>query len=204
MELIERGEFLELLQSKFQKAAEGEGHCVFVLGEAGIGKTSLVKAFCKQHKDDSNIYQGTCDAMFTPRPLAPLFDIIWQVNSNLWPKKLTIEDRAELFAMFFRELSNRKEKTIIIFEDIHWADEATLDFIKFLARRITQLCCLFILTCRDNEIHSSHPLRYVLGHLNLDAFTRMQLPPLSKQAVEKMVEGKEYKGEDVYNISGGN
>src|SRR3954465_1802466 len=146
MELVERSEVLAFLQTQFENVAEGEGRCIFISGEAGIGKTALIKAFCKQQANGCNIYQGTCDAMFTPRPLAPLYDIIWQVNSNLWPNRQTIEDRAELFAMFFRELSSRKEKTIIIFEDIHWADEATLDFIKFLARRITQLPCLFILT----------------------------------------------------------
>src|SRR4029077_21142161 len=68
----------------------------------------------------------------------------------------------------------------------------------------TQLNCLFILTYRDNEIHSRHPLRNVLGQLNPDSFTRLQLPPLSKTAVEKMAEEKGYKGEDVYSISGGN
>ncbi len=90
----------------------GEGHCVFVSGEAGIGKTSLVKAFCKEHKDDCTIYQGACDALFTPRPLAPLYDIIWQVNGNLWPNSNTIEKRTELFAAFFRELNNQNQKTI--------------------------------------------------------------------------------------------
>ena len=64
MELIERDGFLALLQKKFSIVAEGEGHCVFVSGEAGIGKTSLVKAFCKQQRDDCTIYQGACDALF--------------------------------------------------------------------------------------------------------------------------------------------
>jgi predicted ATPase len=108
----------------------------------------LVKAFCKQQQGDCTIYQGACDALFTPRPLAPLYDIIWQVNKDLWPASHNIEKRTELFTAFFRELSKRKEKILIVFEDIHWADEATLDFIKFFARRITQLPCLFILTYR--------------------------------------------------------
>src|SRR6185503_3338033 len=97
-----------------------------------------------------------------------------------------------------------KGKSLIVFEDIHWADEATLDFIKFLARRINRLHCLFILTYRDDEIHSHHPLRNVLGQLPPDSFTRLQLTPLSKQAVEKMAGEKGYNGEDVYSISGGN
>ena len=69
MELIERDSFLTALQSQFENVSEGEGHCIFVSGEAGIGKTSLVKAFCNEVKNKCNIYQGTCDALFTPRPL---------------------------------------------------------------------------------------------------------------------------------------
>ena len=129
---------------------------------------------------------------------------MWQVNSDLWPNSHTIEERSELFTGFFRELSKQKEKTIIVFEDIHWADEATLDFIKFFARRISQLRCLFILTYREDEIHSRHPLKNVLGQLPPDSFTRLKLTPLSKQAVEKMAAEKGYNGEDVYSISGGN
>jgi len=102
------------------------------------------------------------------------------------------------FTNFFNELKNQKKNTILVFEDIHWADEATMDFIKFLARRITQLPCLFILTYRDNEIHLNHPLRNVLGQLSPDSFTRIELPPLSREAVEKMSTEKGYNGEDVY------
>lgn len=204
MELIERAEFIELLETRLSKVTAGEGHCVFVSGEAGIGKTSLVKTFCKDLKREYKLYQGTCDALFTPRPLAPLYDILLQAKSDLWKSSTGIEERAALFTNFFHELVNQKEPIIIVFEDIHWADEATLDFIKFLARRITQLPCLFILTYRDNEIHSQHPLRHVLGQLPPDSFTRMHLPHLSRQVVEKMAGEKGYSGEDVYSISGGN
>ena len=80
MELIERDGFLDYLQTKFESVTEGEGHCILVSGEAGIGKTALVKAFCKQKQDNCKIYQGACDALFTPRPLAPIYDIIWQIR----------------------------------------------------------------------------------------------------------------------------
>ena len=205
MELIERTGFLASLQTKFQDITEGgEGHCIFVSGEAGIGKTSLVKAFREENKGDCPIFQGSCDALFTPRPLAPLYDIMWQANSDLWRSTHTIEERSKLFAGFFRELSDQKEKFVIVFEDIHWADEATLDFIKFFGRRIAQLRCLFILTYREDEIHAGHPLKNVLGQLPPDSFSRLKLTPLSKPAVEKMAAERKYNGEDVYSISGGN
>ena len=98
MELIEREELLCSLQTHFKSVAKGEGHCVFVSGEAGIGKTALVKAFCRQHQGDCNIYLGACDDLFTPRPLAPLYDILWQVNKDLWPNSHTFEERSQLFS----------------------------------------------------------------------------------------------------------
>lgn len=204
MNLIERDSFLATLRAQFKKVTNGEGHCLLVSGEAGIGKTALVKAFCTEQKDNCTIYQGACDALFTPRLLAPLYDIIGQVNGDLWPKGHSIEERSELFSGFFRELSNHKEKTLIVFEDVHWADEATLDFIKFFARRITRLPCLFILTYRDDEIHANYALRNVLGQLPPDSFTRIQLTALSREAVYKLAEEKGFDPVNVYNISGGN
>ncbi|QHT70245.1 AAA family ATPase [Rhodocytophaga rosea] len=202
MQLIEREIFLDSLQTIYEQISS-EGHCVFVTGEAGLGKTSLVKVFCKQQEDEQ-VYWGACDALFTPRPLAPLYDILGQMRHDLWPAMHTIEERATLFSRFFHELSDSNQKTIIVFEDIHWADEATLDFIKFLARRISRLKCLFILTYRDDEISSQHPLRNILGQLPPDTFTRLQLTPLSRQVVEKMVGNRKYSGEELYTLSGGN
>lgn len=203
MELIERTGFLSVLQSKFD-AIDGEGHCVLVSGEAGIGKTSLVRAFCRRQKDECNIFQGTCDALFTPRPLAPLYDIVWQLGDDIWGNSENLADRAGLFARVLQALAHRRGKFMIVFEDIHWADEATLDFIKFLARRITHTHCLFVITYRDDELNAHHQLRNVFGQIPPDTFTRMQLTPLSREAVDKMAEEKGYSGENVYTISGGN
>ncbi len=205
MELIERAAFLNTLRSQFQNIlSREEGHCMFISGEAGIGKTSLLKAFCRDLKIRCNIYQGTCDALFTPRPMAPLYDILIQLGNDLAENNVDNENRTGFFTKLFQGLANQKEPCIVIFEDIHWADEATLDFIKFLARRITQLQCLFILSYRDNEISEQHNLRNILSQVNPDSFTRMQLLPLSKAAVEKMAEETGHDSENVYAISGGN
>jgi DNA-binding CsgD family transcriptional regulator len=200
MELIERGDFLLMMQKAFDEVITGDGHCILISGEAGIGKTSLVRAFSKKNKDDCQIYLGACDALFTPRPLAPIYDIALQIRNDKWHA----EDRSNLFVKIFHELENQKKATLIIVEDIHWADEATFDFLKFFIRRITRLHCLLLVTYRENEIHSTHPLRTVLGQLPPDFFTRLQLTPLSRGAVETMAAEKGYKGKDVYGISGGN
>jgi len=203
MELIERAGFLASLRENFERIKDGDGHCILLSGEAGIGKTSLIRVLSNEIKGECKIFRGTCDALFTPRLLAPLYDIAWQIRSDLFDNGDTT-DRAVLFTRIFHELEIQEGPTLIVFEDIHWADEATLDFIKFLARRITRLRCLFILTYRNDEIHSRHPLRNVLGQLPPDSFTRMQLTPLSRETVDKMAVEKGYNGENVYSISGGN
>lgn len=192
------------MRKTFHDVNAGEGHCLLVTGESGIGKTSLVKTFCKSIQPTCKVYQGSCDALFAPRPLGPILDIIWQLHGSEWVDTGSIADRSALFGRFHHELATLDETTVIVIEDIHWADEATLDFIKFFARRITRLHCLFILTYRDDEIHTQHPLRNVLGQLPPDSFTRLRLAPLSREVVQRMSDERGYNGEDVYTISGGN
>ncbi len=128
MELIERDGFLSTLHAKFDSTRKYEGHCLLLSGEAGIGKTSLVRAFCNGVKNDCKILQGTCDALFTPRPLAPLYDIAWQMQSDVMERVRDKKDRTELFANLLQELSTQKGSTVLIFEHLHWAYEGNLDF----------------------------------------------------------------------------
>src|ERR1700761_4369366 len=104
MQLIERDAFLTLMRKKFEGVAEGEGHSILLTGEAGIGKTSLMRTFCSGKKNDCNIYYGTCDALFTPRPLAPLYDIIQQMGGDVQADGTDVADRAGLFARVLHEL----------------------------------------------------------------------------------------------------
>jgi DNA-binding CsgD family transcriptional regulator/tetratricopeptide (TPR) repeat protein len=203
IELIERAGHLTVLHDKYKDIVAGEGHCIMLSGEAGIGKTALVRAFCQEHRHHAKIYLGSCDALFTPRPLAPLYDIIWQIWEDDW-KSDGPEDRSGLFTKFLNRFDQLPGPSLMVFEDIHWADEATIDFIKFLARRITRLRCLFIVTWRDEEVYPGHPLRQLLGQLPPHSFTRLQLPPLSRRAVDDLANTRGYRGEDVYDISGGN
>jgi len=222
IELIERAPHLTTLHDKYKDMAAGEGHCIMLSGEAGIGKTALVRCFCQDHRHHAKIYLGSCDALFTPRPLAPVYDVIWQI----WPddglrrqpgdpgsrqpgdpesrQPGIPDDRTTLFTDFLQRFDQQAGPSLLVFEDIHWADEATIDFIKFLARRITRLRCLFILTWREEEVHAGHPLKQLLGQLPPHSFTRLQLPPLSRTAVENLAKTRGYSGEDVYGISGGN
>ena len=203
-ELIERDDFLFSLRSGFKKASSGEGHCFFVIGEAGIGKTSLVKTFLKEIEDESIQYIGACDSLFTPRPLAPLYDLALQIDERWVHDIHSSSSRTELFTRFVHELTHKLRPVVVVFEDIHWADEATLDFVKFFGRRISRTKCLFILTLREEDISQQYALRNVPGDLAPDTFTRLQLTPLSKQAVRELADEKGYDGEHVYTISGGN
>ena len=174
------------MNSRFQQAASGEGHCVFIAGEAGIGKTSLVNAFLKQVTAECTAYTGTCDSLFTPRPLAPLYDLSLQMKGAWVEKMHASSSRAEMFTLFLQALTRHDLPVVLVFEDIHWADEATLDFIKFLSRRINKTRCLFVLTYRDNEIHQQHPFRKIPGDIVPGASTHLLLSPLSWQAVKSM------------------
>ncbi|MEP6676605.1 MAG: AAA family ATPase [Ferruginibacter sp.] len=205
MELIEREDFLAQLHSGFKKiASEEAGHCYFITGEPGIGKTTLVKAFLNEVEDESIQYAGACDSLFTPRSLAPLYDLALQIKADWNLKAQSTLSRSELFSKFVQEISGQHKPVVLVFEDIHWADEATLDFVKFFARRIGRMNCLFLLTCRDDEISQQHALRNVLGDLSRDSYTRIQLTVLSKEAVYKLADEKGYDAENVYSISGGN
>ena len=139
MELVERENEIRVLQECLRDAARGSGRMVLLGGEAGIGKTSLLQALADR-RDEAILWWGACDALQTPHPLAPLHDIARSTNVG-FRALLTSEgrDRAALFEAVLGELQRSRRPVLAVVEDVHWADEATLDLLKFLGRRIDRV-----------------------------------------------------------------
>jgi predicted ATPase len=94
---------------------------------------------------------------------------------------------------------------VVALEDLHWADEATIDLLSFVGRRLGRMPALLLATYRDNELGEDHPLRVVLGDLATQgAARRMQLPPLSEGAVRALAEQRGVDAAELYRVTGGN
>ncbi len=205
MELLERQDSLNKLSQLLESVLAGEaGRTVLLSGEAGIGKTSLIKHFTDNLNSDTEVLWGNCDALFTPRPLGPLYDIAYQIKSNLVNKLENEEKRVAIFSAFLNYLESTSNLKIVIIEDIHWADESTFDLIKFLAKRINRAHSILILSYRDEEIDSEHPLRSIFGNLPYSETTRIRLYPLSETAVDTLMKNAGIKNENLYEKTGGN
>lgn len=204
MELIEREQQLKKLASAWQQAKMGRGRVVLVSGEAGIGKTSLVECFVSEQRKSARILRGACDALFSPQPLGPFIEIAIQVQSGLLELIQKGADRLSFSTELFMHLQQSAALTIVVLEDLHWADEATLDVVKFLGRRIQHTRILLILTYRDDEVSSKHPLWYLLGDFPTHLTDRIALPLLSRQAVERLAQQSNQLADELYRVTGGN
>jgi predicted ATPase len=203
-ELLERDAELATLDAVMARAANGHGQIAVISGEAGIGKTTLVERFVERQADAVRALWGACEALFTPRPLGPLYDIARQAPEPLRQALERESNRAELFAAALDELARGATPTVMVIEDIHWADEATLDLIKFLARRVHRTTGCIALTYRDDELGPDHPLRQALGDLPAREVTRLRLRPLSEAAVKTLAAPARRSPAQVYALTGGN
>ncbi len=202
MELLERESYFKDLEDTFNKLPDSGGSVVLVYGEAGIGKTTLIESFVHRVEDIANILWGTCDALFTPRPLGPLYDIASQLKNGFLNLLNSQPSRPVIFSKFLENLQANEKPNIVILEDVHWADESTLDLIKFLGRRANLINSLLIITYRDDEINRDHPLRLVLGDLPAKNLSKYKLQALSEKTVNGL--GQTYGIQNLFKITGGN
>ena len=204
MELLERETELEVLESAFSDALRNEGSVVLIAGEAGIGKTQLVRAFTHTHDEDARILWGGCDDLATPRTLGPLHDIALQVGGGLKDEIGGGGSRGAVFDAALEAIDTGIRPTIVVIEDVHWADRATLDVIKFLGRRIQRMSAMLIVTYRDDEVTVGHPLTLVTGDLPASSARRIQLAPLSRAAVDHLAANYAGSKEQLYDATQGN
>lgn len=205
MELLERDLFLEDLHRLFNQASSGQGQLVFIAGEAGVGKSSLVDEFCQRVSDTARVLLGSCDPLSTPQPLGPLFDIAALVGGDLERVLREAGPRHDVFSTYHALLFTGSKTNLVVFEDVHWADESTLDLLRFTGRRIEQTPALVLATFRDDEVGQGHPLRLVLGDLATSpAIQRMSIPRLSRAGVEQLAAGSGMDAGQLYGQTGGN
>ena len=204
MQLLERASFLHALTEYAGEARQGDGRLVLLSGESGIGKTALLEAF-QQRLEGARWLWGACDGLLTPRPLGPLFDIGARAGGELARLCGGGASRDELFAGLLAELGASTALTVVVIEDVHWADESTLDLLSFLGRRLSRLWGLLLVSYRDDEVGYDHPLRMVLGDVATQRSTRrMGLPPLSAEAVQALAGQAEVDAAELYRVTGGN
>jgi DNA-binding CsgD family transcriptional regulator/tetratricopeptide (TPR) repeat protein len=209
MELLERGPFLGMLAEDAASAREGHGRLVLVSGESGIGKTALLEAFNDRETERTEGADrwlwGACDGLLTPRPLGPLFDLAAQAGGDLAALCDQGAPRDRLFAATLTELGRPAGLTVVVLEDLHWADEATIDLLSLLGRRVARMRVLVLATWRDDELGEDHPLRIVLGNLATQrGIRRLRLPALSAGAVRSLAGPWDVDADELYRVTGGN
>jgi DNA-binding CsgD family transcriptional regulator/tetratricopeptide (TPR) repeat protein len=204
MALLERESSLASLAEYAEEARRGEGRLVLVGGEAGVGKSALVEHFAGEVAGTRWSW-GACDGLFTPRPLGPLFDIAEQLGGELLDLCRARAPRDELFAALLREASDPGTLHVVVIEDLHWADEATIDLLCFLGRRVRNAAMLLIGTYRDDDAETSDLLRLALGELARQRSTRrIVLAPLSADAVSVLAAGSGLETAALFQLTGGN
>ena len=203
--MLERDATLASLERLLRQAAGGDGCAALLAGEAGIGKSTAIRAFCAAVADRARVVVGGCDALATPRALAPLRDMAEALGSEFRAVLDASPAREAVFEATLRALKATTRPTVMILEDLHWADEATLDLLRFLGRRIRGTRVLAVVTYRDDEVGPRHPLRTVLGDLaSAGGVHRLTLAPLSEGAVTELARGTGVDAAALWHATGGN
>src|SRR5690242_8103972 len=208
MPLLERESAMASLVQYARQAQAGEGRLVLVSGEAGIGKSSVVERLAARLEVElpgTRWAWGLCDGLFTPRPLSPLFDIADELGGELLALCRARAPRDELFAAVLRQVSEPGRLKVLVVEDLHWADEATVDLVRFLGRRLRGAPVLLIVTFRDDGLAPDDPLRIALGELGTQPSThRIGLAPLSAEAVGVLAGASGLAPAALHRLTGGN
>ncbi|MEA3134696.1 MAG: hypothetical protein QOG17_2542, partial [Gammaproteobacteria bacterium] len=200
IDLLERDEQLRRLGDAFALAREGRGRIIAIAAEAGAGKTALTERFVADHAQVARMYWGACENLSTPEVLLPLRDIARASGESFDLGA----DHIRSFESLLRLLSNGAKPSLLVIEDVHWADTATLDLIRFLGRRIARVRALILITYRDEELDARSPVRSLLGEAPAGNVERMTLAPLSLAAVTSLAAKRGRRGEELFALTAGN
>jgi ATP/maltotriose-dependent transcriptional regulator MalT len=202
-QLLERDGELAALGEALDRAIAGQGSVVVILGEAGIGKTSVLRSFMAQAKHRARVLSGACDDLMTPRTLGAIRDAAAAGDGPL-ATALATGDRDHLLTALREELSDRARPTVLVVEDVHWADDATVDVLRYLSRRITELPAMLLISFREDEVARDHPAHRLIGALGGQGVHRLRLSRLSRAGVARLAGGTAATSAPLYHLTGGN
>lgn len=202
--LIEREQATAQFAEAIKCLSSGQGGVILVSGEAGVGKTSLLTQLRKDFSSSYQFLWSGCDPLFTPRPFGPVYDL----RSSFSKSAINLLEKgaapSTIFSAIYDELEQISQATVLIVEDVHWADHATLDLLKFLSRRMSFLPCVLVMSFRDDEVDHQHPLHSVLEVLPSAHTTRIKVQPLSQQGVNTLLANPDRDSSSLFKITGGN
>src|SRR5918997_1399649 len=202
VELLERDDERRLLERAWQEARAGTGSIVLLAGESGIGKTSLARHVAAG-LDAAEVLWGVCDPLGVPRPLGPLHDVAADLGEPVAGLLHAGVPPHEIHRALLEVLTARP--LLLVVDDLQWADEATIDLLRFLLRRITGCRSLVLATYRADEPDAQPALRALLGDVaRTPAATRMELGPLSVAAVTTLVGERPIDPARLHRLTRGN
>lgn len=193
--LVERDVQLAALRSALGSAA---GRLVLVAAEAGAGKTALIHRVIDEQAGRP-VLLGACDSLHAARPFGPALDwgaaaLVELIRAQTAPA--TVLDAA--LALLHRD------KPLAVIEDAHWADEATVDLLLFLGRRIGPTGAVLVVSYRPDQVLPGSALALALGDLASTGPLRLTVPPLTREGVGTLAAGHHLDVDDLFERTDGN
>ncbi len=199
--LLEREIPLRALHGGLDAAAAGRGCVAVISGEPGIGKTALLDRFVTEVQPRAQVLVGVCDDLVTPRPLGPFRDMSTDLPAPLAELLMQEEGADRYGTRLLQELRYVPGPVVLAVEDVHWADQATVDVLTMLGRRVPQLSVLLVLTLRAEELEPGDPLRATLESLRRGTLLHLALEPLSPAAIARLA-GRD--AQELHAVTAGN
>ena len=206
-DLVERDGPLALALARvagLRHASTPTGGCITVSGEAGVGKTSLLRTVQRQAAGQARWLWGSCEPMRTPPPLGPLIDMLDDLPPSLAALVRNGGALADLLVGMRRLLVEASEPQVVVVDDCQWADSATLDLLRYLGRRLDGSRSLLVLAWRDDDVGTDHPLRSVLAGLPVPSTLQLLLLPLSAPGVATLARRAGRPADGLHAVTAGN
>ena len=185
---VGRAEELEHLKLRRRQAGDGHGGLVLIGGEPGIGKSRLAGEFRERLNRRTSFVAASACREFAERPLRPILEILEKI-SEVRANDLVLSNKSDWLATIADAFERvAKRTTVVVIEDLHWADVDLVQTLLVLARRAANKRLLFVATYRDNELSPTHPLFKWFGQLLREpAVSSIRLPRFENRELDRLM-----------------